>query len=116
MSNDGSASRDNGNDAGHILRSWMESALAEPKSGLSNHEWQELAWVVTQFGTEPNRLAECAQQLVSAFIRMRFPTIKDEQMRSRMSEKIAHTLCADPTARGRLMELQRLLQQSSSQA
>ena len=116
MSSDGSAGQGNGHDAGYILRTWMESALAEPKSGLSDREWQELARVVAQYGTESSKLAECAEQLVSAFIRMRFPTIKDEQLRGRMSEKIAQTLCSDPTARGRLIELQRLLQPNSFQA
>ncbi|MCC6510006.1 MAG: hypothetical protein IT423_12940 [Pirellulaceae bacterium] len=113
MSSQGSGDRSDGSDAGYVLRSWMESALAEPKTGLTDREWQELAGVVKGSGQDPAALAECVTSLVSAFIRLRFPKITDDGLRSRMSSKIAHTLCSDPTARGRLVELQSLLQRSA---
>lgn len=103
----------------HVLRSWLESTLSEPKSGLTDREWQVLrdtmaaAPAANENPTES--LTACAERLVLAFLKLRFPAVSEADGRlQRMGARIVQTLCSDPTARRRLAEFQQLLQRPQS--
>lgn len=117
MSSDGSASEPGGQPVSseQALRSWLEATLTEHKIGLSESEWHVLREVAAGCLSESSAMGECVEQLVEAFLNLRFPAIReDDGTRQRMSARIAQTLCSDPTARQRLVEFRQILQQSKS--
>lgn len=105
---EGSAGDANSNpSSAHALREWIESALADKKVGLSEQEWQILHSAASH---SSGQLVDFAVAIVDSLLGLRFPTLQqDETLRRKMTERIAQTLCSDPTSRQRLIEFQQNL-------
>jgi|GEM_PF-4390362 hypothetical protein len=96
--------------ASNLLSQLLESALSQRKRTLTEAEWALLRDVVKQPEGSQATFEEFATGLVEALLKARLANnFKNPEALSLMSATIARTLCSDPTARQRMLELQRHL-------
>src|SRR5690606_23489686 len=85
-----------------LLRHVLEATLARGESGVSADEWEALQGIARDPAHRELPIDRAAELLVGALLATRFPDLADPEARRRMCERIAGSLCGDPTAMQRL--------------
>lgn len=95
-----------------LLRHVLEATLSRGAGELTPGELEALQAIARQQGTAAVDMAEITEQLVASLLAARFPDLAPPETHRLMSQRIAASLCGDPTSMQRLKIFWNQLRQS----
>jgi hypothetical protein len=97
-----------------LLREVLEATLARGAGEMSTEECQQLQSIARAQLSKELDMAEVAVLLVEALLAKRFPPLASPEASRQMCQRIAASLCGDPTSMQRLKVFWSQLRQSVS--
>ena len=85
-----------------LLRHVLEETLQRGKSGMSEPEWQAIRQIASEHRERQLSMDQITELLVAALLAARFPDLASQESRRSMCNRIAASLCGDPTSMQRL--------------
>jgi hypothetical protein len=95
-----------------LLREVLEATLARGAGEMSAEECQQLQAVARMHRSSQLDMSEVAELLVAALLATRFPPLASPEANRQMCQRIAASLCGDPTSMQRLKVFWNQLRQS----
>jgi hypothetical protein len=97
-----------------LLREVLEATLSRGAGEMSAEECQQLQAVARMHLSSQLDMSEVAELLVTALLATRFPPLASPEASRQMCQRIAASLCGDPTSMQRLKVFWNQLRQSVS--
>ena len=85
-----------------LLRHVMEATLASGEPGMTAEEWQAIRSIADDPQNSSLGMDCVAELLVTALLSTRFPDLAAQETSQLMCQRIAASLCGDPTSMQRL--------------
>ena len=95
-----------------LLRHVLEATLARGAGELTSEELQGLQAIAREHGASTLDMAQITELLVASLLSSRFPDLAHPAAHRLMSQRIAASLCGDPTSMQRLKTFWNQLRQS----
>lgn len=95
-----------------LMRHVLEATLSRGAGEMTPEELEALQAIARQHGTAAVDMAEITEQLVASLLASRFPDLAQPEAHRLMSQRIAASLCGDPTSMQRLKTFWNQLRQS----
>ena len=95
-----------------LMRHVLDATLARGAGELTPEELQGLQEIAREKSSAQLDMAQIAERLVASLLSTRFPDLATPEANRLMCERIAASLCGDPTSMQRLKTLWNQLRQS----